>query len=67
MIFPLAQEHLSPNMLRFPKNKVLYITLESDVDCTVTIKMSHNKKDAPDMTVASVYSSQGELGIQNML
>ena len=51
-------------MLRYPKNKVIYITVESDADCTVTIKMSHNKKDAPDMTtVASVYSSQGELGI----
>lgn len=51
-------------MLRYPKNKILYITVESDADCTVTVKMTHNKKEAPDMTVASVYSSQGELGLQ---
>ena len=59
MIFPIAQEHLSANMLRYPKNKVLYITMECVNDCSVAISMTHNKKDAPDMTVASAYSSQG--------
>ena len=44
-------------MLRYPKNKVLYITLESTQDCAVSVFVTHNKKDAPDMTVASVYSS----------
>lgn len=26
--------------------------------------MTHNKKEAPDMTVASVYSSQHDVGLQ---
>ena len=51
-------------MLRFPKGKVLYITLESTVECHVGISMTHNKKEAPDMTVASVYSSQGNMDNQ---
>ena len=51
-------------MLRFAKDKVLYITLESTQDCDVGIQMTQNKTEAPDMTVASVYSSQGEMGMQ---
>ena len=51
-------------MLRFPKDKVLYMTLESNLDCSVGVSMTHNKKDAPDMTVASVYSSQPDMGGQ---
>ena len=50
-------------MLRFPKGRVLYMTLESTQECQVGITMTHNKKDAPDMTVASVYSSQGDVGM----
>jgi hypothetical protein len=47
-------------MLRFPKNKVVYITLESTEDSSVMVSVNENKREAPDMTVATVYSSQGE-------
>ena len=57
VLFPIAQEHLSANMLRYPKNKVLYITLECVNDCSVAINMQHNKVVEPEMIVASVYSS----------
>lgn len=66
VIFPIAQEHLSANMLRYPKNKVLYITLECVNDCAVSVQMTHNKKDAPDMTVASAYSSQAHMNMDQM-
>ena len=51
-------------MLRYPKNKVLYITMECVNDCAVSVSMTHNKKDAPDMTVASAYSSQAQMGME---
>ena len=63
VVFPIAQENLSANMLRYQKDKVLYITLECVNDCAVGVAMTHNKKDAPDMTVASVYNSQGQMGM----
>lgn len=52
-------------MFRYPKDKVLYITLESTHDCCVGITVDHNKKDAPNMTVTSIYASQ-ESGVGGM-
>ena len=57
VLFPTEYEKMAPNMVRYSKDKVLYITIESNKDCTVGISMTHNKKDAPEMTVASVFSS----------
>lgn len=57
VVFPIAQEHLSPNMFRYSKDKVLYITMESTHDCCVGITVDHNKKDAPNMTVTSIHAS----------
>jgi|FrelakmetLWP11LW_1041352.scaffolds.fasta_scaffold432424_1 hypothetical protein len=61
MVFPQQHENLLPNLLRFPKNKVLYITLESTMDCVVAITMTHNKKEAAVVKVASVLSSAENL------
>ena len=53
VIFPISQENLQPNMLRFPKNKVLYLTLESDEDCNPSVKMTQNKKDNEDIVMVT--------------
>ena len=45
-------------MLRYPKNKILYITMEATEDCDIDIKLTHNKKEAPEMVVASAKNSQ---------
>lgn len=43
--------------MRYSKDKVLYITMESDVDCSPSIRVNHNKKDEPEVAVASVAQS----------
>jgi len=43
-------------MLRYPKDRVLYITLESDVDCNPSVRVLQNKKDATEVTVNSMTS-----------
>ena len=40
-------------MLRYPKNKILYITMEATEDCDIDIKMTHNKKEEKEMVVTS--------------
>lgn len=57
VLFPIQHEKMAPNMVRYAKDKVLYITLESNKSCAVGVAMTHNKKDAPEVAVASVYSS----------
>lgn len=40
--------------------------MECTNDCAVSIVMTHNKKEEQNMTVASVYSSQGQMGLELM-
>lgn len=54
IIFPISQEHTKPNMLRYPKDKILYITMESDQDCFPSISVQHNKKDEAAIAVNSI-------------
>ena len=58
VIFPISQEHMQPNMLRYPKDKILYITIESDVDCCPSIAVQHNKKEEAVIAVTSMVNSQ---------
>ena len=53
VVFPISQEDLQPNMIRYPKNKVLYLTLESDQDCNPSVKMTQNKKDIEDIAIVT--------------
>lgn len=50
-------------MFRYAKDKILYMTLESNIDCRVGITVDHNKKEAPGMTVTSMQSSQENMGV----
>ena len=54
--FPISQENLAANMLRYQKDKLLYITIWSDVDCSPGIKVAQNKKDVTEVTVNLVTS-----------
>ena len=51
-------------MLRYPKNRLLYITLESDVDCSPSLKLAQNKKDATEVTV-NMMTSQSKNEIED--
>lgn len=62
VVFPITQEHMAPNMLRYPKDKVLYISMESDVDCSPAVSVTHNKKEVQEIAVASVAASHSQKG-----
>ena len=44
ILFPKSHEHARQGTHRLPKQKTLYVTLESTANCDVSIEMTQNKK-----------------------